>query len=143
MFYALAPQRPLRALAEVRVAAQDERAHLDVVLEEALDRVREVGGDTLVIRELSTSTRLVNGALMRTCGRFDGPISGMPGMPCQPPTQALEVELTLVGTAMRRTRAPSGDSPWGLPPPLGAMPQSESPDGGAPPSEPDLSVEEP
>ncbi|MBL8605330.1 MAG: hypothetical protein JNK72_25590 [Myxococcales bacterium] len=123
VYYALAPQGAFRVVGEVRVRALDERAHLDVVLDAALGRVREVGGDTLWVREVSTVPRVVEGAAVRTCGRFDGPIVLSQGAPCQSPVQALELETVLVGTALRRSQTPRAVETWPLPPRLGVLPQ--------------------
>jgi hypothetical protein len=123
VYWAVAPPWPYRAVAEVRVTARDERGHLDVALTEALDRVREAGGHALLVRDVQTRTRLVLQSLMGNCGRFDtSMLSPVPRGPCGP-VQALEVELTLEGVAIRRVRRDrGGDTRWPLPPPLGALP---------------------
>jgi hypothetical protein len=123
VYWAVAPPWPYRTVAEVRVTARDERGHLDVALTEALARVREAGGQALLVRNVQTHTRLVLQSLMGNCGRFDAPtLTPVPRGPCGP-VQALEVELTLEGVAIRRARRGSaGDARWPLPPPLGALP---------------------
>lgn len=138
VYWAVAPPWPYRAVAEVRVTARDERGHLDVALTEALDRVREAGGHALVVRDVQTRTRLVLQSLMGNCGRFDAPtLTPVPRGPCGP-VQALEVELTLEGVAVRRVRrGPTGDTRWPLPPPIGALPplpDATPPRDGAPPA---------
>jgi len=122
VYYAVAPRWPYRVVAEVNVTARDERAHLDVALEEALGRVREAGGHALLVRDVRTHTRLVLQSMGGNCGRFDTAfLSTGPRGPCGP-VQALEVELRLEGVAVRRLRnAPPADPRWPLPPPLGAL----------------------
>ncbi len=130
VYYAAAPAWPYRVVAEVHVTARDERAHLDVALQEALGRVREAGGHALLVRDVRTHTHLVLQSMGTGCSRFDtGVLSPGPRGPCGP-VQALEVELRLEGVAVRRVRrARRADPRWPLPPPLGALAPRPDPPG--------------
>lgn len=123
VYYAVAPPYPAHEVGVIDTYGNGNGAHLDELLNDAEARARALGADALVIRDVRTVARYVPRTEYRPCGRGFG--MGMRGggmFTCPVLVSALEVDMHLHASAVRRGEASEVAPPWRSVPSLAPAP---------------------